>query len=313
MRDLNAIHLNGLRAVEAVGRLGSLAAASDELGVTPGAVSQQIAKTEAQLGRILFERTSRGLVVTDFGRLFLARLSNAFGELAEAVASARRRDESVLTISVAPVFAARWLVYRLNRFAERHPDIRLRIDATTRLVNLDTSDVDVGIRVGEGRWPGVKSELLLEQEVFPVCSPAMAENLREPADILKMPAVIDGHSMFTWEVWLREVGLSGAELGVRHTFNEASLVLDAAIAGQGVMLAWQTLAGFAVTEGSLVVPFGIRAKTGFGHYFVSSPSRRESKAATAFKRWVRDEVEEGMRLLDLKAPRTRFKPSPAKD
>jgi DNA-binding transcriptional LysR family regulator len=306
MRDLNSVHLNGLRAVEAAGRLGSLAAAAEELGVTPGAVSQQIAKAEAQLGRVLFERTPRGLVPTDFGQRFLARISNAFHELAEAVASARRRDESVLTISVAPVFAARWLVYRLNRFAERHPDIRLRIDATTKLVNLDTSDVDVGIRVGTGEWPGVKSEPLLQQEIFPVCSPAMAEGLRKPADILKLPAVIDGHSMFSWEVWLREVGLSGAEMNVRHTFNEASLVLDAAISGQGVMLAWQTLAGFAIAQGSLVVPFGIRVPTGLGHYFVSAPSRRESKAAKAFKRWVRDEVEEGMRLLDIKAPRVRF-------
>ncbi|MDK1384688.1 LysR substrate-binding domain-containing protein [Sinorhizobium sp. 8-89] len=300
MKELNTVHLNGLRAVEAAGRLGSLASAAAELGVTAGAVSQQIAKTEAQLGRMLFERTARGLVTTDFGRLFLARLSSAFGELAEAVASARRRDESVLTISVAPVFAARWLVYRLNRFAERHPDIRLRIDATTTLVNLDTSDVDVGIRVGAGDWPGVHAELLLEQEIFPVCSPSMAADLRLPADILKLPAVIDGHSMFTWEVWFKEAGLSGSQMTVRHTFNEASLVLDAAIAGQGVMLAWQTLAGFAVTEGSLVAPFDIRAKTGFGHYFVRSPSRRESKAALAFKRWVRDEVEEGMRLLDAK-------------
>ncbi|MCZ4089970.1 LysR substrate-binding domain-containing protein [Sinorhizobium psoraleae] len=300
MKELNTVHLNGLRAVEAAGRLGSLASAAAELGVTAGAVSQQIAKTEAQLGRMLFERTARGLVATDFGRLFLARLSSAFGELAEAVASARRRDESVLTISVAPVFAARWLVYRLNRFAERHPDIRLRIDATTTLVNLDTSDVDVGIRVGAGDWPGVHAELLLEQKIFPVCSPNMAADLRVPADILKLPAVIDGHSMFTWEVWFKEAGLSGSQMTVRHTFNEASLVLDAAIAGQGVMLAWQTLAGFAVTEGSLVAPFDIRARTGFGHYFVRSPSRRESKAALAFKRWVRDEVEEGMRLLDAK-------------
>ncbi|MDK1488874.1 LysR substrate-binding domain-containing protein [Sinorhizobium sp. 7-81] len=300
MKELNTVHLNGLRAVEAAGRLGSLAGAAAELGVTAGAVSQQIAKTEAQLGRMLFERTARGLVATDFGRLFLVRLSSAFGELSEAVVSARRRDESVLTISVAPVFAARWLVYRLNRFAERHPDIRLRIDATTTLVNLDTSDVDVGIRVGAGDWPGVHAELLLEQEIFPVCSPSLAADLRVPADILKLLAVIDGHSMFTWEVWFKEAGLSGSQMTVRHTFNEASLVLDAAIAGQGVMLAWQTLAGFAVTEGSLVAPFDIRAKTGFGHYFVRSPSRRESKAALAFKRWVRDEVEEGMRLLDAK-------------
>ncbi|WP_018239091.1 LysR substrate-binding domain-containing protein [Ensifer sp. BR816] len=308
MKDLNAIHLNGLRAVEAAGRLGSLAAAADELGVTPGAVSQQIAKTEAQLGRALFERLPRGLVPTEAGRLLLVRLSSAFEELAEAVAEARRRDESVLTVSVAPVFAARWLVYRLNRFADRHPEIRLRIDATTKLVNLDTSDVDIAIRVGAGHWPGVRAELLLEQEVFPVCSPALAAGLRQPADILTLPAVIDEHAMFSWEVWLKTVGLSGAEMTVRHTFNDASLALDAAIAGQGVMIAWQTLAGYAVMKGSLVAPFGIRARTGFGHYFVTSASRRESKAALAFKRWVREEVEEGMRQLAAVTPPTAASP-----
>ncbi|ASY55644.1 MULTISPECIES: LysR substrate-binding domain-containing protein [Sinorhizobium] len=297
MKELNTIHLNGLRAAEAVGRLGSLAAAADELGVTPGAVSQQIAKIEAQLGRTLFERSPRGLVVTDSARPLMMRLSNAFAELAEAVAQVRRRDESVLTVSVAPVFAARWLVYRLNRFAERHPEIRLRIDATTRLANLETSDVDLAIRVGAGGWPGVRAELLLEQEVFPVCSPALAAGLREPVDILNLPAVIDEHAMFSWEVWLKAACLSGAQMTVRHTFNDASLALDAAIAGQGVMIAWQTLAGYAVMKGSLVAPFGIRAKTGFGHYFVTSASRRESKAVTAFKRWVREEVEEGMRQL----------------
>ncbi|MCA1366576.1 LysR family transcriptional regulator [Bradyrhizobium sp. BRP14] len=298
MKELNTIHLNGLRAAEAVGRLGSLAAAADELGVTPGAISQQIAKTEAQLGRTLFERSPRGLVVTDSARPLMMRLSNAFAELAEAVAQVRRRDESVLTVSVAPVFAARWLVYRLNRFAERHPEIRLRIDATTRLANLETSDVDLAIRVGAGGWPGVRSELLLEQEVFPVCSPALAAGLRVPADILKLPAVIDEHAMFSWEVWLKAAGLSGAQMTVRHTFNDASLALDAAIAGQGVMIAWQTLAGYAVMKGSLVAPFGIRAKTGFAHYFVTSASRRESAAVIAFKQWVREEVEEGMRELD---------------
>jgi LysR family transcriptional regulator, glycine cleavage system transcriptional activator len=297
MRELNAIHLNGLRAVEAAGRLGSLAAAAEELGVTPGAVSQQIAKTEAQLGRTLFERSARGLAVTAAGRPLLARLSRAFAELSQAVAEVRRRDESVLTVSVAPIFAARWLVYRLNGFAERHPEIRLRIDATTRLVSLDASDVDLGIRVGAGRWPGVRAELLLEQEVFPVCSPALAAGLREPADILKLPAVIDENAMFSWDVWLRAAGLAGTEMSVRHTFNDASFALDAAIAGQGVMLAWQTLAGYAVMKGSLVAPFGIRARTGYGHYFVTSASRRESRAALAFKQWVREEVEEGMREL----------------
>lgn len=166
----------------------------------------------------------------------LLALDEGFARLSAAVSIANRKDDTILTISVAPVFAARWLVCRLDRFAERHPDIKLRLDATTNLVNPALCDVDIGIRVGSGNWPDVKAELLLAQEVFPVCSPEMAANLKEPADILALPAIIDGRAMFTWEVWMREAGLSGATLPTRHVFNDASLCLDAAIAGQGVML-----------------------------------------------------------------------------
>ncbi|WP_421871733.1 LysR substrate-binding domain-containing protein [Pararhizobium sp.] len=299
MKELNGIHLNGLRAVEAAGRLGSLQAAASELGVTIGAVSQQIIKTEKQLGRVLFERAPRGLVATPFAESFLPRLTGGFETLDQAVASARRRDETILTISVAPVFAARWLVHRLDRFTEKHPDIRLRIDATTALVNLESTGVDIGIRVGAGDWPGVKAEILLAQEAFPVCSPAIAAQLKEPRDILDIPAIIDGHSTLSWEMWLRQVGLSGEKMVTRHVFNDASLCLDAAIAGQGVMLAWQTLAAYSLIEKRLVRPFPVRAKTGLAHYFVTPPSRRETKTVTAFKQWVRDEIAESMRRLDF--------------
>jgi DNA-binding transcriptional LysR family regulator len=295
MKNLNVVHLNGLRALEAVGRLGSLQSAADELGVTVGAISQQVIKAEAQLGRQIFERTPKGMVVTDAGVGVLARLGEGFQALSEAVMAAQHRDDTILTISVAPVLAARWLVYRLHRFAERHPEIRLRIDATTRLVNPATSDVDIGIRVGAGSWPGVKSELLLLQEVFPVVAPQIARELKEPADLLRVPAVIDGHAMFAWEVWLREVGLSGEALEARHVFNDASLCLDAAIAGQGTLLAWQTLAAYALEQKCLVDPFGIRVKTGFGHYFVTAEGVREAQKVTAFKAWIRDEMAESMR------------------
>jgi DNA-binding transcriptional LysR family regulator len=297
MKNLNNVHLNGLRALEAVGRLGSLQAAASELGVTVGAVSQQIIKAEAQLGRPLFERTSKGLTVTASGLAVLTRLGEGFQALSAAIALAQHKDENILTISVAPVFAARWLVYRLDRFAGRHPDIRLRIDATTRLINPATSDVDIGIRVGTGKWPGVRSELLLAQEVFPVVTPQVAATLREPADLLKIPAVIDGHAMFSWDLWLSKVGLSGRCMEERHIFNDASLCLDAAMAGQGVMLAWQTLAAYALEQKCLVDPFGIRARTGFGHYFVTAEGVREPKKVTAFKAWIREEMEESMRLF----------------
>lgn len=290
MKNLNAVHLNGLRALEAVGRLGSLQAAAEELGVSVGAVSQQVIKAEAQLGQVIFERTARGMVVTEAGRPVLSALDEGFARLSAAVSIASRKDDTILTISVAPVFAARWLVCRLDRFAERHPDIKLRLDATHNLVNPALGDVDIGIRVGNGKWSDVKAELLLQQEVFPVCSPEMAAKLKEPADILALPAIIDGRAMFSWEVWMREAGLSGATLATRHVFNDASLCLDAAIAGQGVMLAWQTLAAFALAEGRLAAPFGIRARTGFGHYFITAEGAREPKKVKDFKAWIREEM-----------------------
>ncbi|MFN7023971.1 MAG: LysR substrate-binding domain-containing protein [Pseudorhizobium sp.] len=290
MKNLNVLHLNGLRALEVVGRLGSLQAAADELGVTLGAVSQQVIKAETQLGRSLFQRTSKGLVPVTAARPMLLRLTAGFEALSQAVALGRQTDETLLTISVAPVFAARFLVHRLDRFSHKHPDIRLRIEATTALANLGADDIDLGIRVGGGTWPGVNAELLMEQRVFPVVAPALAERLRAPRDILKLPAIIDGPSMFSWEIWLREAGLADGQITTRHVFNDASLCLDATIAGQGVMLAWQTLAAFALEQGRLVKPFPIEASTGLAHYLVTPAGGRPPAKVRAFREWLREEM-----------------------
>jgi DNA-binding transcriptional LysR family regulator len=294
MRNLNTVHLNGLRALEAVGRLGSLQAAADELGVSIGAVSQQVIKTEGQLGHAIFERTGKGLVATEIGRPILARLTDGVQKLSEAVALAHRRDNNCLTISVAPVFASRWLVRRFDNFAREHPEIVLRIDATMQLIDPAISDVDLGIRVGDGHWTDVQSELLLEQQVFPVCTPELAIGLTKPADVLRLPAVIDSRAMFTWNVWLRAAGLEGSPVNERHVFNDASLCLDAVLAGQGVMLAWQTLTSDVIADGRLVAPSGIRAKTGYGHYFITAKGARESRKVQIFKAWLRRELARSM-------------------
>lgn len=290
MKNLNSLHLNGLKALEAVARLGSLQAAAEELGVTLGAVSQQVIKAEAQLGRPVFQRTPKGLVPVQSARPMLARLSEGFQALSHAAALGRQQDETLLTISVAPVFAARFLVHRLNRFAQRHPEIRLRIEATTALADLGADDIDLGIRVGRGPWPGVDAELLMEQRVFPVVAPALADQLREHGDILKLPAIIDGPSMFSWEIWLKEAGLAGVQMSTRHIFNDASLCLDATIAGQGVMLAWQTLAAFALEQGRLVKPFALEASTGMAHYLVTPAGSRPPAKVRAFRDWLREEM-----------------------
>lgn len=303
MRNLNQVHLNGLRAVEAVGRLGSLQAAADELGVSVGAVSQQVIKAEHQLGHQLFERQPKGMVPTELGQMALPRFAEAFRLLSVAVSALKCRDDNVLTISVAPVFAARWLVYRLSEFSQRYPDISIRLDATTQLVDPSGSDIDLCIRVGKGQWPGVRSELLLQQKIFPVCAPALGENLRAPEDLLSLPAIIDGRAMFSWDVWLASVGLAGRPVKARHVFNEASLCLDATIAGQGVMLAWQIVASHAIQAGQLVVPFGPWVPTGDGHYFVTAEGMRGIPKVEAFKTWIREAMQEDMLRLEKAALR----------
>ena len=291
MKNLNLVHLNGLRALEAVGRLGSLQAAAEELGVTAGAVSQQVIRAEEQLGRAIFERMPRGMRPTAFGGPFLARLTAALGELSEAVATAQRRDDAILTISVAPIFASRWLIHRIDRFSAAHPDIGLRIEATTRLVDLARSDVDLAIRVGPGGWPDGVAEFFMPQVMFPVCAPALAERIRTPEDLAAQPAVIDGNDAFTWERWLEAAGFDVPPPKARHVFSDASLCLDAALSGQGVLLAWPVLASWALREGRLVAPFPIRVETGMGYHFVTAPGVPEPRKVAVFKRWVRETIE----------------------
>ncbi|SOC35358.1 LysR family transcriptional regulator [Rhizobium subbaraonis] len=294
MKSLNVVQLNGLRALEAVGRLGSLQAAAEELGVTIGAVSQQVIKAETQLGRSIFERTPRGLRPSRAGEPFLRKLNAGFRELSEAVGSVRHRDDTILVISVAPILASRWLIHRIHQFSARHPEISLRIESTTTLADLAGSDVDLGIRIGPGTWPGVRAEFVLPQEMFPVCTPELAHRLRTPADLVDMPAVIDANDQFTWDRWLQAAGLDQPPPKTRHMFSDASLCLDAALAGQGVLLAWPILASWALEEGRLVAPFDIRVRTGMGYYFVTAPDVREPKKVRLFKAWMRQAIAESM-------------------
>lgn len=292
MRNLNRIHLSGLRAVEAAGRLGSLRAAADELGVTPGAVSQQIQKTEMQLGRPLFQRRPGGMMPTDHGAKVIGHLTSGMSELSAAVAAAEFRQEDILTVSAAPVFAGKWLVWRLTRFNEKHPDIHIRLDATGMFVNPGVSDVDVCIRVGKGQWPDVDAEKLFDQIVFPVCSAAIAERLSVPQDLSNVPIIRDQHEMFGWDTWLKPNGLDASVLGDGPSFSDASLCLDAAIAGQGVFLAWDILAYHAVHAGQIAAPFNGRYASGFSTWFVTGKGIRKRKSVQVFRNWLRDELEQ---------------------
>ena len=304
MALLNRVHLNGLRAIETVARLGSLAAAAAELNVSVSAVSQQIKRTEKQLGQALFERTPGGLVPTEFGTVFTTRLSAGFRELAQAVALADEATECTLVVSVAPAFASKWLLPRLSRHFGRHPNVLLRIDASGRLADLDHSDIDIAIRMGDGAWLGVHAELLLAQEVFPVCAPAIAAKLKSIEDLAQTCAITDERAMISWDSWFKAAGVEPVTFQKGARFTDPMLCLESAIAGHGVMLAWQLLTADALADGRLVAPFGVRAESGLGYWMVTSATKSESRKVRDFKVWVREEIEATMaqfRALDSAA------------
>lgn len=294
MAMLNRVHLNGLRAVETVARLGSLAAAASELNVSVSAVSQQIKRTEQQLGQTLFERTPGGLVPTEFGVVFTARLGAGFRELAQAVTLAGEANECTLVVSVAPAFASKWLLPRLSRHFARHPNVLLRIDASGRIADLDHSDIDIGIRMGDGKWPGVRAELLLAQQVFPVCAPSIAAKLRSIEDLAQTCAITDERSMISWDRWFEAAGVEPVTFLKGARFTDPMLCLESAIAGHGVMLAWQLLTADALTDGRLVAPFGVRAESGLGYWMVTSATKAESRKVRDFKAWIREEIDATM-------------------
>lgn len=298
MKNLNTIHLNGLRAIEAVGRLGSLTAAAEELGVTLGAVSQQVQKGEKQLGRKLFERRPKGLELTAWGASAMPHLTSGMGELSAGISLLTERCDDPLTVSVPPVLAAKWLVWRINDFNAAHPNIRIRVDATMDLVDMATSDVDVCVRVVRetqvGRSPGVVATKLFDHQVFPVCSPRTAEQLQEPRDILSFPIVRDQKTIFNWDIWFEEGEPTDRDLQNGPTFSDASLCLDSTVAGQGIFLAWETLACDALAAGRVVEPFDRRVTTDFSYWLLQRPHSRKATSIGYFTSWLMTELSQSL-------------------
>lgn len=280
--------LNALQAAEAVGRLGSLSRAADALGVTPSAVSHRLRGLEQQLGLGLFERREAGLVPTAAGRRLLPGLSEGFQRIAAAVAEATAQERGTVTVTCGLAFAAKWLVPRLVGLAARHPELEVRLVTTSRLVEFDREDVDLGIRFGHGRWPGLKAELVAPQPLIPVCAPAIAAALANPST----PLIEDEQSLFGWDAWLAAGGPAGAGGPAalaghpRRRFPDASLAVEAALAGHGIWLAWPLLVDDALQSGRLVRAFPDRIDAGLGYWLVSTPARWRRPEAARFRAWL---------------------------
>ena len=291
--------LNSLRTFVVAARHMSFSKASSELHVTPAAISQQIRQLEEQLGCDLFRRASRALALTEEGQACLPGLTEAFEKIVGALEQiGAARESGPLTISVAPSFAAKWLVPRLEDFRAVHPDIDVQISASMHLVDFASEDVDCAIRYGSGGYGDLAAEKILQETVFPVCSPSLLLDgtLRQLGDLSHFSLLHDDSpdqdpSCPDWTMWLKAAGVTNiaSQRGLR--FNQSSLVLEAAIAGQGVALAKGQLASEDLRAGRLVRPFDAAQPLDFAYWLVS-PRRKTSLAkVAAFRRWLHDNAE----------------------
>jgi LysR family transcriptional regulator, glycine cleavage system transcriptional activator len=255
---------------------------------------------ETELGVKLFNRENQRLVMTDAGRGYLNDLRDALDRIALATERLLQRQSSgVLTVSTSPDFAAKWLVHRLGHFAETHPTIDLRVSATMEHVDFAREDVDLAVRHGNGNWLGLEVARLSPEFLFPVCSPklvASRNRLRKPADLLKFPLLHLDHQK-DWVAWLEAAGVTPVQLPHGPIFNRASMIIDAAIDGQGVALARTMLAAADLISGRLIRPFEQALRLSKLYWVVCPKTASMFPKIVTFRDWLLAEAARDVQRL----------------
>lgn len=294
--------LNALRAFEASARHLSFRKAAEELHVTPAAISQQIRGLERQLGIDLFHRRVRALELTSAGRASLPHLSDGFERLLAGVEAMHLDDRlNFLTVSVPPSFGARWLVPRLARLRRAHPEFEVRVDAKDEIANFTTDGVDLAIRYGRGHYPPAVVECLMTVDLFPACSPGLLAgdvSAMCPSDLAAWTLL---HSTWTetsesepgWRMWLRAAGAEEVDPEPGPRFSNDAMLVEAALAGQGVALVSDAMVGGELKTGRLVRPFppAVYEQTEFCYYVVYPERHRATPKVQAFRDWLFEEIE----------------------
>jgi len=285
--------LNAVRMFETVARELSFTRAAERLHVTQGAVSRQIKLLEGELGQALFHRRGRQLELTDAGQQYREFVDDALRMIRQGTARIRERGSSPkLSLSVLPSFAARWLIPRMYGFQEQYPELEIWLGTSYDTIDFEReTDVDAGIRFGRGRWPDVHVEPLVVERVAPVCTPDIAARLREPRDVLKFKLFGDKPPWDEWQPWLAAHGLESAgwEPGLSNDF---SVILQAAVEGQGVAMARDLLVADDLTAGRLVRPFSAGMRSQFNYYFVCARRRAADSDLQSFVAWLRTAMQD---------------------
>jgi LysR family transcriptional regulator, glycine cleavage system transcriptional activator len=291
--------LNALKAFEAAARSESVTRAAEELSVTQAAVSQQVKALEATLGIKLFNRERQRLVLTEAGREYLAVVRDALDRIAVGTDRLiQRQSAGVLTVSTSPDFAAKWLVYRLGRFAGSHPEIELRVSATAHHLDFAREDVDLAVRHGDGNWAGLDVVRLCSERLFPVCSPKLVSGrnrITTASELLKFPLL----RLDDWKTWTRWFEAAGVTDPVAHgpILNRASMLIDAAVDGHGVALARTVLAAWDIINGRLIRPIDVSLRMSNTYWIVCPKVTSNIPKIATFRNWLLAEAAEDAHRL----------------
>lgn len=286
--------LNALHTFEAVARHLSFQKAARELDVTSTAVSHQIKVVEDFLGVSLFRRRPRPLALTEAGEILYPAVSKSLDAIVAAIAQLEEASESTtLAVSVTTVFAAKWLVPRLSEFQRTHPEINLHLQASNDVVELQRRAVDLAIRYGDGNYPKFRVYKLMSDVFLPVCSPHLLSGkypIREPEDLVNHPLlqfewIHFGTDAPAWLNWFRAANLNMFDLNYGLKFNEESLAIQAAVAGQGIALCSNIHVADDVASGFLVQPFDLSLK-GFYYSAVYLENHPKEKLILKFVNWL---------------------------
>ncbi|ARS47015.1 LysR family transcriptional regulator [Ectopseudomonas mendocina DLHK] len=296
---LDEISLDSLRVFESAARLLSFTAAANEQGSSQPAISQQIKRLEQQLAVRLFDRVHRGLVLTEAGELLLRYVQEGLHSLDSGLqAVVARQQHEVLQVATDFAFAAYWLMPRLQRFHQLHPEVDVSLVTTERDLggNLP-GEIDVAISFGDGRCKHGESLLLFGEEVFPVCSPHLLHG-REPVDSAALLARLPllhlrpeaRANWFAWDGVFRALGIAEPPSAGALRFDNYTLLIQAAIAGQGVAIGWRYLVDELLAQGLLVRMLDTSIRSAYGYYVVMPERKRRARLVRCFVDWLQDEL-----------------------
>jgi LysR family glycine cleavage system transcriptional activator len=288
--------LDALRVFDAAARKLSFAKAAEDLHLTASAVSHRIKALEAILGVRLFARHTRRVHLTREGRAYAETVASALALLRDGTRTLAGKEARPLTVSVAPLFALRWLLPRFPRFEAGHPEVGVRLISTCKIADLSGDDVDCAIRFGQGNWQGLVAARLVSLDLVPICTPALARAeplLRAPGDLAKHSLLHCQCLPAAWRMWLLAAGVRGVDTGRGQTFDDIPGVIQAALAGDGVALADPKFIADELAAGRLLVPFGGDIPAGGAFYFVFPERRIGDRRIEIFRDWLLAELAAG--------------------